>query len=509
MIYSIAIATIQTAVLAATGSGIEAARSFRSSNEPVILAEFAQLLAIPNVSDDLPNVQRNAQFIVQAFSQRGVKLDLLTVPNAAPIVVGEIRAPGASRTIGIYLHYDGQPVDADRWTNSPWTPTLFTGPIDEGGVRRPLPKPGERVDPEWRLYARSAGDDKAPLIALLAALDALKSANVPITSNIKFLFEGEEEAGSIHLGDYFAKYGEQLKADVWLICDGPVHQSRRPQLVFGVRGVTSLEITVYGANRFLHSGHYGNWSPNPALMLAKLLASMKDESGRVTIAGFYDDVQPLSSTERSALEAVPNVDDQLRAQFGLAGSEMDGRSLAESLLLPSLNIKGFESGAVGTRARNVIPSTATAALDIRLVKGNDPPTMLDRVEAHIQKQGYVIVRDAPDDQLRRTHKKIARITRGAGYRAARSSMDLPIVQPLREAARQAAGGDDVILMPSLGGSLPLYLFEEMLGTPTIIVPIANHDNNQHGPDENIRLANLWYGIDLMAGIFTMQDYPEQ
>ncbi|MEE8156273.1 MAG: M20/M25/M40 family metallo-hydrolase [Phycisphaerales bacterium] len=508
MIQSIAITMIQTAVLAATGPGIEAARSFRSANEPTILNEFAQLLAIPNVSGDLPSVQRNAEFIVHAFSQRGVKLDVLTVPNAAPIVVGEIRAPGASRTIGIYVHYDGQPVDAERWTNSPWTPTLYTGPIDEGGARRPLPKPGERVDPEWRLYARSAGDDKAPLIALLAALDALQSANIPITSNIKFLFEGEEEAGSIHLGDYFAKYGEQLKADVWLICDGPVHQSRRPQLVFGVRGVTSLEITVYGANRFLHSGHYGNWSPNPALMLAKLLASMKDESGRVAIEGFYEDVQPLSSTERAALEEVPNVDDQLRSQFGLAGSEMDGTSLAESLLLPSLNIKGFESGAVGAKARNVIPSTATAALDIRLVKDNDPQTMLDRVEVHIQKQGYVIVRDSPDDQLRRTHRKIARITRGAGYRAARSSMDLPIVQPLLETARQAIDDDDVILMPSLGGSLPLYLFEEMLGTPTIIVPIANHDNNQHGPDENIRLANLWYGIDLMAGILTMQDFPE-
>lgn len=508
MIHSIAIATLQTAVLAATPPGIEAARSFRSANEPAILNEFAQLLAIPNVSGDLPSVQRNAEFIVQAFSQRGVTLDVLTVPNAAPIVVGEIRAPSASRTIGIYVHYDGQPVDAERWTNSPWTPTLYSAPIDEGGTRRPLPNSGERVDPEWRLYARSAGDDKAPIIALLAALDALESDNVRITSNIKFLFEGEEEAGSIHLGDYFTKYGEQLKADVWLICDGPVHQSRRPQLVFGVRGVTSLEITVYGANRFLHSGHYGNWSPNPALMMAKLLASMKDESGRVAIAGFYDDVQPLSSTERAALEAVPNVDHQLRAQFGLAESEMDGTSLAESLLLPSLNIKGFESGAVGAKARNVIPSTATAALDIRLVKGNDPQTMLDRVEAHIQKQGYVIVRDAPDDQFRRTHRKIARIARGAGYRAARSSMDLAIVQPLLEAARQAAGDDDVILMPSLGGSLPLYLFEEMLGTPTIIVPIANHDNNQHGPDENIRLANLWYGIDLMAGIFTMQDYPE-
>ncbi len=256
MIHSIAIATLQTAVLAATGPGIEAARSFRSANEPAILNEFAQLLAIPNVSGDLPSVQRNADFIVQAFSQRGVKLDLLAVPNTAPIVVGEIRAPGASRTIGIYLHYDGQPVDADRWTNFPWAPTLYTGPIDEGGTRRPLLNSGERVDPEWRLYARSAGDDKAPLIALLGALDALESENIPITSNIKFLFEGEEEAGSIHLGDYFAKYGQQLKADVWLICDGPVHQSRRSQLGFGVRGVHHMrhaEHTEVG-HRFLDHG---------------------------------------------------------------------------------------------------------------------------------------------------------------------------------------------------------------------------------------------------------------
>lgn len=201
---------------------------------------------------------------------------------------------------------------------------------------------------------------------------------------------------------------------------------------------------------------------------------------------------------------MPEVDGLLRREFALATTEGEGETLAERLLRPALNIRGLGCGTVGPTARNVIPSSATVALGLRLVKGNDPEAMLDLVEAHVRGQGYHIVREEPDQKTRLAHPRIARITRGTGYPAARASMDLPIVDPLAEVARAAAGGEEVILMPSLGGSLPLYLFHEMLDAPTIIVPIANHDNNQHAPDENIRLANLWYGIDLMGGILTLR-----
>ncbi len=489
---------------AADTPAVAAARAHRTANAASILDEFSRLLSIPNVSSDRPNLQRNAAFIQDAFRRRGIELELLTVRNAAPLIVGNIKAPGATRTLGIYVHYDGQPVDAARWTTDPWTPTLYDAAIDAGGRPLAMPAPGETVDAEARLYARAAGDDKGPLIAILAAMDALEASDIGITSNIKFMFEGEEEAGSLHLREYFAHYADRLQADVWLICDGPVHQSRQPQIVFGVRGVTSMEITVYGANRYLHSGHYGNWAPNPALMLAELMAGMKDDDGLVVIDGFYDDTIPLSASERAAIAAIPEVDEALLVEFGLSRAEINGRTLVESLQLPSLNIRGFESGAVGATARNVIPSTATAAIDIRMVKGNVPTRMLDVVEEHIRQQGFHIVRDAPDRKTRLSHDRIARVNRGSGYRAARTSMDLPIVEPLIRAARDASGNVGVVLMPSLGGSLPLYLFEEMLESPAIVLPIANHDNNQHGPDENLRIGNLWYGIDLMAAILTME-----
>ncbi|MCZ6834282.1 MAG: M20/M25/M40 family metallo-hydrolase, partial [Planctomycetota bacterium] len=353
-------------------------------------------------------------------------------------------------------------------------------------------------------YARSAGDDKAPLMALMIAFKALRDAGIPITSNIRFMFEGEEEIGSLHLREYLAHYNDLFREpDVWLICDGPVHQTRAPQLMFGVRGITSLEITVFGANRYLHSGHYGNFAPNPGLMLAQLLASMKDEQGKVLVEGYYDSVEPLSPREIEALAKVPDISDQLRREFGLGASELNNAPYAERLLLPSLNIKGIVCASVGASARNIIPMEATVAMDLRLVKGNDPRAMQDLVEAHIRKQGYHIVRQPPNEETRLSYPKIALVKRGSGYRAARSSMDQPIVDPLVRAARRASG-EDVILMPSLGGSLPLYLFNEMLETPVIIVPIANHDDNQHAPDENIRLANLWYGIDLMGQILTME-----
>ncbi|MFQ5571142.1 MAG: M20/M25/M40 family metallo-hydrolase [Rhodothermales bacterium] len=492
-------------VVYAQSSGLEAARNFRAAKGAKILADFADLLAIPNVGSDSVNIHRNAEFIKEAFEKRGARIELLKLSGAPPLVYGEINTPGATRTLGIYVHYDGQPVDESRWTHAPWTPTLYDASMENGGRPRSMPEPGEPIDPEWYLYARSAGDDKAPLGALLPALDALREADVALTSNIKFLFEGEEEMGSPHLAQYLERYGDRYAdVDVWLFCDGPVHQSRRPQLVFGVRGVTGMEITVYGATRSLHSGHYGNWAPVPGSMLAALLSTMRDETGRVLIEGFYDTVAPIGERERAALAALPSYDETLKRELGLARTEGDGASLAERLLLPSLTIRGLSSGNVGARARNVIPATATATLGVRLVKGNDPEHMLDLVEAHIRKQGFHIVYDDPDHETRLSYPKIVKVTRReSGYPAARTPMDLPLAQSVVAAMTEVAG-EAPIQVPALGGSLPLYLFTDVLGAPAMIVPIANHDDNQHAPDENLRLANLFYGIDLYATLLTMR-----
>ncbi len=485
---------------------LAAARSWRLAHGAQILSSYADLLAIPNVATDLVNIQRNAEYLRGQLEQRGVEARLWQLPETPPIVYGHLDV-GAPRTLGIYVHYDGQPVDEAQWSSPPWEPTLYTGAIENGGQPRALPRSDEAIDPEWRLYGRSTGDDKAPFPSLFAALDAMAESAIAPTSNLVFVFEGEEEAGSDHLGEYFRRHRTELEVDLWLICDGPVHQSRRPQLVFGVRGYTGLDITVYGASRYLHSGHYGNWSPNPAWRLAQLLASMRTDDGEVLIAGFNDSTAPVSESERRAMAELPDYDEQLRRELGLAASEADNAPLVERLLMPSLNIRGMQSAAVGDAARNIIPTEATATIDIRLAKGNDPEEMLDLVEAHIEAEGFHIVRDDPDAETRLQHEKIAKVVRRSGYRAARTSMDLPVVAEVVDAANLASD-QSLILLPTLGGSLPLYLFTDILQAPVVITPIANHDNNQHAPNENLRLANLWYGIDLMTTLLTMPGGPE-
>ncbi|MDY7092688.1 MAG: M20/M25/M40 family metallo-hydrolase [Acidobacteriota bacterium] len=481
---------------------LAAAREYRQAHGPAILRDFASLLAIPNVARDDENIRRNAQRIRDELTAREVSARLLEVEGAPPVVFGERNIPGAQRTLAFYVHYDGQPVDEARWTVPPWQPTLMSAALETGGEAIPFPEDGAPVDPEWRLYARSAGDDKAPLAALFGALDALEAADIEPTVNLKFFFEGEEEVGSPHLEQFITRYRELLDADLWLICDGPSHQSGAPQLVFGVRGYTGFDLTVYGANRYLHSGHYGNWAPNPAQELAQLLASLKNDQGRVLIDGFYDSTIPPGAAERAALDRLPVYDEELRRELDLAATEADNAPLLDRLLIPSLNVRGMVSGAIGDAARNVIPTEATASLDIRLAKGNDPVAMLDRVQAHLEGLGYHVVADEPDGATRRAHPRLVRMVRRIGYPATRTPLDEPQVRPVATAMTYAAG-QEPLLVPTLGGSLPLYVFVQHLETPLVVLPIANHDNNQHGPDENLRLANLWLGIDIMATLITM------
>ncbi|MDX2030199.1 MAG: M20/M25/M40 family metallo-hydrolase [Blastocatellia bacterium] len=480
-----------------------AAREYRIANEHEILAEYAQLLSLPNVAADRPNIARNAAFIQRMLERRGVKTRLLETPEAPPVVFGQIDVPGATRTVIFYAHYDGQPVEPAKWEGGdPFRPILRSAALDAGGKEIPFPAKGTAFDPEWRLYARSTGDDKAPIIAICAALDALRQRGIGLNANIRFFFEGEEEAGSPHLQQIVEKYGDLLKADAWLICDGPVDQTRRQQLYFGARGVTGLEVTVYGPRRELHSGHYGNWAPNPAMLLARLLASMKDDDGRVLVKGYYDGIAPLTAIEQRAFAEAPDNEALLRRELGIAWTEGGGKRLIELINQPSLNIRGFLSSSVGATARNVVPATATASLDLRLVKGLDHRVMVDRVVDHIRAQGFHVVETVPDEATRLKYPKIARVVREGGYNASRTPMDLPISQAVIRAVERARG--PVIKMPTLGGSVPLYLFTDNLKTPCIGIPIANHDNNQHSSNENIRLQNLWDGIETMAALLTMR-----
>jgi len=487
---------------AQTNPTVLAARQWRQQHERAIMDEFVALLSVPNIASDRANIRKNAELIAKMLEQRGVPSRMVELPDANPVVFGEIRVPLASRTFVFYAHYDGQPLDPKEWTTPPFTPVLRDRLIEKDGQPITLAALGIPFDPESRLYARSAGDDKAPIMALLAALDAFRAAGLKTKANIKFAFEGEEEAGSVNLQRILAANKDMFSADLWFICDGPVHQTRRQLIAFGARGDATVDVTLYGPSHELHSGHYGNWAPNPAMMLAQLLASMKDSRGRVRIPHFYDDVALLGATEKRALAEAPDIDADLMREFGLASTEGSPKKLVELITEPALNVRGMASSRIGAQASNVIPATATASLDIRLVKGMDHQKTVSQVIEHIRGEGYFILDHEPSMQDRTTHSKVARITvKPGGYNAARTPMDLPISQEVVRVVESARG--PTVKLPTMGGSTPLDMIEKTLGTRTITIPIANHDDNQHSFDENLRIQNLWDGIELMAALLTM------
>ena len=489
----------------AQNKSAQASRNWIKQEGPAILATYAELLSIPNHASDKINIRKNADMISNIFSSRGFDMRLLELEGATPIVYGEHKIPNAQRTLCFYAHYDGQPVDPSTWKNAPFQPVLYDNAMYKGGKQIPFPKKGEAILDDWRLYARSASDDKAPIIAMMAAIDALKAAGLAYTSNIKLFFDGEEESSSPHMKTYLEKY-QMLFDDitVWLLCDGPVFQTGDPTLKFGGRGVTDMEVTVYGASRPLHSGHYGNYAPDPGFMLSQLLASMKDAQGNVLIDHYYESIEPISEFERTQLKKIPNIENVLKEDLGIVYTEGGGQTLFERLLLPSLTVKGLSSGNVGSLARNVIPNTAVAALSLRLVKGNDPEKMLDLVEAHIRKEGWHIVSSEPDHETRMKYPKIIKVEREKfGFPAAKVSMDHPAILPVIEAVKSFTG-DKLVLLPSEGGSNGIFtLIFDDLKKPGISVNIVNHDNNQHAEDENVRVGNLWYGVDLMSVLLTM------
>jgi len=479
------------------GEILSGVRDHRKAHAADILEELVGWLRLPNVATRVEDIERNAEALQAMMERRGIRTEILPTAGGRPVVYGELAAAGAETTLLFYGHYDGQAVDAAAWHSDPFEPVLRAG---YGGdwETLPFPRPGEAINDDWRLFARSASDDKSPMVALLAALDELRAQGAEPGVNLKFFFEGEEEQGSPYLEEFLRQEQKRLQANLVVVIDGPVHQSGRPTLFFGARGIMTIEMTVYGPTENLHSGHYGNWAPNPAMRLAQLLASMEDAEGRVTIAGFYDEVVPLTETEQEALRQIPPVEKAVQERFGIGEPEGGGKSLAEMISLPSLNVDGLRSAWVGDEARTIIPRSATATLDVRLVKGNDHRRLYERIRVHIRDQGWQIIDHEPTAEERRAHSRLVRVTKVDGYNAVRTPMDLPLAATLARVVARATGGA-VVKLPTLGGSGPLHYFDE-LGLPSIGVPIVNFDNNQHGPDENLRLGDFYRGIDILASI---------
>jgi acetylornithine deacetylase/succinyl-diaminopimelate desuccinylase-like protein len=491
-------------------SEIATVKNYNDKQRLSMLKEYMEFVTIPNTMNDREELMRNADFIMNLMKKSGinnVQLLKARTPEAIPSVYGEVLKPGAKKTLIFYAHYDGQPVNPSKWAEglSPFKPQLATTSLEKGGKFIDVPQRAEDfTSDETRLYGRAAADDKAGVYAIIKAYEAIQKNMLSPNINIKFFFEGEEERGSTHLNEILEQHQDLLKSDLWLICDGPIHISGRKTIMYGVRGDVNLNLTVYGPSRPLHSGNYGNWAPNPANKLVKLLASMKDDQGYVSVKGFYDDVTPLSKDEKKALAAIPDPADQMQKELLFASPEIKDKSFLECIAtIPTLNINGIVSANVGKLASNIIPTTASATLDLRLVKGNDMDRQINKVINHIKAQGYFVTEKEPTPEEKMKHTNICYIYKGSGYNAQRTSMDLPIAKEVANAILKSTT-DPLIQSPSAGGSLPLFLFEKILKTPPITIPIVNYDNNQHGENENLRLGNLFKGMDTMAAIMLMK-----
>jgi acetylornithine deacetylase/succinyl-diaminopimelate desuccinylase-like protein len=491
--------TLSSAVPAIAASPQAEVRKWRQANERQILQDFSKLLAMPNVATTLNDVETNATAISAMLSARGFSTQLLrAAPGTPPSIFAERLTPGATRTVVFYAHYDGQPVNQKGWLSPPFTPTLRTAPPasapagDIAAIEGP-------IDPDWRIYARSAGDDKAPIQAMISALDALKAGGISPTVNIKLLYEGEEEQGSPHFARIVAQNLALLRGDLLIFGDGPMHQSGRQQINGGNRGITSFVATVYGANKPLHDGHYGSWAPSPAVMIADFVMSLRDDAGHIKIPGIYDDVAPVTAAEKAALAAMPPIEAELRTALGL-GRNIGPPRLADGYLAPTLNVRAIHAGDDGPNAANAIATDASASVDFRLAPGETPAKVKTLTEDYLTKQGWFIVRDTPDAATRLAHPKILRLDwEEGGSIATMTRLDTPAAMAVAAAIGRTTG-QDVIKLPIVGASSGFADIVDQLKVPMVGVSIANYDDNQHARNENLRIGNLWDGIEVYAGL---------
>lgn len=476
-------------------------RTWIDRHQGAVVRELVELMAIPNVAADRENIRRNATHLKALFDKRGFRAEVLETAGN-PLVFAELRVPNATRTLLIYSHYDGQPVDPKGWKQKdPFVPVFRSGGLAAPEIPNALTS--TKLDPSWRVFGRSASDDKSPIVMLLAAVDALKAAGSGPSVNVKVILDGEEEAGSPNLVPAIATYRDRLSADLMVILDGPQHSSGRPTIAYGARGIARVDITVFGPRAGVHSGNYGNWIPNPAQRLALLLASMKDEQGRILVKDWTAGIAPLTADEQAMVAAVPEDAAAMLRAFGVAKPEPAFPRLQDALQYPALNVRGMSSAFVGAGARTIIPDSATASIDIRLVKETPASTMIEKIRAHVLAQGYHVVEGVPDDETRGFHPKIARLaTFGDGTNAFRTAPSDPHARALASALRTAHGIEPVHLR-TLGGTVPIAPFIEALGFPAVLVPTVNFDNNQHEENENLRLANLFEGILTVAAILKM------
>jgi acetylornithine deacetylase/succinyl-diaminopimelate desuccinylase-like protein len=499
-------------IAAAIGVLLLQAEAFAGSQAAAIttaaqknFAEYLDLLSLPNVAAQPSDIERNVAFLEKSFQARNFKTQRLDNPAGRPMLLAELNgAKDSAPTILFYAHFDGQPVVKEQWAqNDPFEPSVKQRNAQGAWQEVPRERLSARpFDPELRVFARSASDDKAPIVMLLTAIDVLQAQRKAPAINVKVLLDSEEEMGSPSLGETVKANRERFNADALVVLDGPVHASGKPTLVFGNRGITQATLTVFGPTAPLHSGHFGNYVPNPAMRLAALLASMKDDGGRVLVEGYYDGIQ-LTDADRRVLKATGDDEAALLKRTGIAKPERVGATYQEALQYPSLNVRGMASAAVGAKAANIVPSEAIAEIDIRTTPETDGHRLFELLKRHIEKQGYHLVDAAPTQDERASHDKLAMFKLGSVEAAARVPMDAPVGRWAMGALKSRTAPTpsvDPVRIRMMGGTVPTDVLVDALGLPFLLVPTVNADNNQHTFDENMRLGNFVTGTETVYSL---------
>jgi acetylornithine deacetylase/succinyl-diaminopimelate desuccinylase-like protein len=464
------------------------------------VALYREFLALPNDALHPDDIEALVTWMESAFAGRGFRTQRIPT-RGNPALFAERLQGQAGRTVLVYLQADGQPVDPSAWAQAnPFVPVLKAK--DEQGDWRQIPweSMDEGFDPDWRVFARSASDSKGPMAQFMMAVELLDELDAAPGYNLKVIIDTEEELGSPHLADAIRANRELLAADLLLIFDGPPHASNRPTVTFGARGIMTATLVAYGPRVAQHSGHYGNFVPNPAFDLARILASLKTPDGVVAIPGFYDGVT-LSDEDKAMLARVPDDEEAILEGMGIARAESVAPTLQQAIQYPSLNVRGLAAGWTGEQARTVIPPAATAELDIRLVKESDPERLIGLLREHIESLGYTVLDHPPGAEERPQYGRIVSLNHEVSYGAFRSPMD-SVAGSLAIAGLEALYGEEPILIRSMGGSIPIAPIIDALGVPAAIVPTVNIDNNQHSPNENLRLGSFFEGIVMLMAVLS-------
>ena len=450
--------------------------------------EYREFLSLPNDANKQDELIPNMIWCEEAFQRRGFTTERLKTKRL-PLILAEKKYSGAKNTVLFYIQIDGQPVDPSKWfQEGPFIPTLKKQVKKDKWEIIPWESLYKNYDDDWRIFARSASDAKGPINSFLIALDIIAEKGIEPDYNIKVIMDMEEEMGSPNLPPAVKKFRKKLKADRLVILDGPRHPSNEPTLTFGARGIVTIQLKVHGPKFPQHSGHYGNYVPNPAVRLSQLIASMKDDDGKVTIPGYYDGIT-ISEEARAIMSAVPDDEKFIRKSIGISESDKVANNYQESIQYPSLNVRGMQSGWVEKEVRTIIPSYALAEIDVRVVKETDPNRMIKLIKNHIKSQGYYLIDRDPKDNERSKYNKIASFNYRIGYQAFRTPVNSEIAYWLRAAIVNGFGKEPIIKRTS-GGSIPISPFVNTLNIPAVTVPTVNPDNNQHSPNENLRVGNL-------------------